>query len=186
MMLSSVVQALCDTRLERRSRGNEAPMHDEMDLLAYLPHSLTTLPHSAQPPAVHFVTADNVEQGRTYANRCLADAGLPSPLTLWQPSAEDVVKTLNCVFMLLQQRQRDMQVCDTPDAAQTCQCRRVSGRFVSRLERTKPTRFRSAAAKRLYCSQRSSGSKTSYWRQRCATRACAFALLARGIPFEQQ
>jgi hypothetical protein len=91
---------------------------DEADLLAYLPQSLTTLPYSAQP-AVHFVTADNVEQGRTYVNRCLADAGLPSPLTLWQPSAEDVVKTLNCVFMLLQQRQRDMQVgaCSGPPAS---------------------------------------------------------------------
>jgi hypothetical protein len=91
---------------------------EQADLLAYLPQSLTTLPYSAQP-AVHFVTADNVEQGRTYVNRCLADAGLPSPLTLWQPSAEDVVKTLNCVFMLLQQRQRDMQVgaCSGPPAS---------------------------------------------------------------------
>ena len=144
-------------------------MHDdELDLLAYLPHSLTTLPHSAQPPAVHFVTADNVEQGRTYVNRCLADAGLPSPLTLWQPSAEDVVKTLNCVFMLLQQRQRDMQVCDTARRSPTRPFN-DGGFRVGRLERTKPIRFRSAAAKRLYCSQRSSGSKTSYWLQRCAT-----------------
>ena len=64
------------------------------------------------PPAAGtgFVTEENVEQGRTYINKCLAEAGFPAPLVLWQPAVQDVVKTVNCIFLLIQQRQKDVNV----------------------------------------------------------------------------
>eukprot|EP00899_Mesostigma_viride_P027058 jgi/Mesvir1/7537/Mv19284-RA.2 len=60
----------------------------------------------------------NMDQLQSYINRSLAAFGYPSPLQLGSPDAVDISMVCNCLYALLQQRQRDIDYRDETSQAQ--------------------------------------------------------------------
>ncbi|KXS09208.1 hypothetical protein M427DRAFT_75838 [Gonapodya prolifera JEL478] len=60
------------------------------------------------------VSAENLRATCDFLNRELSSLGFPSPLKLYRPDVprEDTLRNVNCVFAMLQQRQRDIAIQD--------------------------------------------------------------------------
>ncbi|XP_008676949.2 uncharacterized protein [Zea mays] len=74
--------------------------------------------HQLQPPPSHasmssdggaFANAENLEHCARYLNQTLVTFGFPASLDLFATDPVSIARTCNCIYALLQQRQRDIE-----------------------------------------------------------------------------